>query len=64
MIKKILKVLLANFSIFLFGLLLIEIFFGYWFDENNLGPYMREHRLKNSPVTWYCSKFSLHDSCG
>ena len=50
MIKKALKIFLANFSIFLFGLLLIEIFFGYWFDENNLGPYMREHRLKNSPV--------------
>ena len=28
----------------------MEIFLGFWFDKHNLGPYMREHRLKSNPV--------------
>ena len=27
---------------------MIEIFFGHWFDKNNLGPYVREHRLRKA----------------
>ena len=28
--------------------MIIELFFGYWFDENNFGIYMRSHRLKQN----------------
>ena len=31
-------------------LLIVEIFFGFWFEKDNFGPYMREHRLKKNPV--------------
>ena len=31
-------------------LLVVEIFFGFWFEKDNFGPYMREHRLKKNPV--------------
>ena len=48
-IKKKLKPFLTNTIILLIFVISIEIFFGYWFDENNLGPYMREHRMKNQP---------------
>ena len=44
------KILFVNTAIFLICLLIIEIIFGYWFSEFNLGPYMREHRLKKIPV--------------
>ena len=30
----------------MFIISLVEIFFGYWFDKDNFGPYMREHRMK------------------
>ena len=50
MYKKILKPIFINLIILLFFVILIEIFFGYWFDKNNLGPYMREHRMKNQPT--------------
>ena len=39
------------FFIFIF-ILFIELIFGYWFDKDNLGPYMREHRMKNHEITW------------
>ena len=45
---KIFKILLINFFIFFSTFFLIEIFFGYWFDQDNLGPYMREHRMKKN----------------
>ncbi len=45
---KVLKVILYNFLFFLISIILIEIFFGYWFDKNNFGPYMREHRMKKN----------------
>ena len=44
------EVLFLNTAIFLICLLITEIIFGYWFSEFNLGPYMREHRLKKNPV--------------
>ena len=43
---KIFKILSFNILIFLFSIGFIELIFGYWFDPNNLGPYMREHRMK------------------
>ena len=49
--RKLAKVLLINFCVFIICVLIIEIIFGYWFSEFNLGPYMREHRLKKVPVT-------------
>ena len=49
--KSWIKILFINSFIFLICLLVIEIIFGYWFSEFNLGPYMREHRLKKVPVT-------------
>ena len=55
MIKKInffFKIFYYNFLLILFFILLIEVFFGYWFDQNNLGPFMREHRLKNQQISW------------
>ena len=44
------KIIFINFLVFLTGIFMIEIFFGYWFSEHNFGPYMREHRLKKTPV--------------
>ncbi len=43
---KYLKIFFYNLIFFFLFLLIIEIIFGYWFDKNNLGPYMREHRMK------------------
>jgi len=47
-VKKFLKILSINILVTLTTLSLIEIFFGYWFDENNLGPYVREHRMRKT----------------
>ena len=44
--KKLFKILIINIFLFIFFISFIEIFFGYWFDKDNLGPYMREHRMK------------------
>ena len=44
------KILLVNTGIFFICLLIIEIIFGYWFSKDNLGPYMREHRMKKNPT--------------
>ena len=43
---NLIKLILINFLIFIISIVLIEIFFGYWFDKDNLGPYVREHRLR------------------
>ena len=43
---RILKIVFYNFFVFFLTITLIELFFGYWFDEDNLGPYMREYRMK------------------
>ena len=47
---KILKIISVNFLIFTFSIVMIELLFGYWFDRDNLGPYMREHRMKKNPI--------------
>lgn len=43
---RVLKILFYNFFVFSLTIIIIELFFGYWFDEDNLGPYMREYRMK------------------
>ena len=48
---KILKTFSYNLFFFIFFIFIIEIFFGYCFDKNNLGPYMREHRMKKNDYT-------------
>ena len=45
MIKS-LKVTFYNLLFFLLAIIIMELIFGYWFDKNNFGPYMREHRMK------------------
>ena len=44
------KIILFNTIVFLACLLIIEVIFGEWFSKYNLGPYMRDHRLKKNPV--------------
>ena len=50
--KKITKIFIINFIIVLLFLSVIELSFGYWFDEYNFGPHMREHRMKNQRIVW------------
>jgi len=50
--KKLTKIILTNSLILVVFVILVELFFGYWFDKNNLGPYMREHRMKNQAITY------------
>ena len=45
---KIFKILSINILILFVSIIGIEITFGYWFDPNNIGPYMREHRMKKN----------------
>lgn len=40
------KIIIYNFFIFFILIFLIELIFGYWFDENNFGIYMRKHRMQ------------------
>ena len=49
---KFLKIIFFNLTIFLTFVLFFELFFGYWFDKDNLGPYMREHRMKNQRIEY------------
>ena len=42
------KIVIINFFIGLILFISIELTFGYWFDEDNLGPYMREYRMRKS----------------
>ena len=51
-LKKLTKPLLTNFLILFSFIVLIELIFGYWFDKDNFGPIMREHRLKNQPTLY------------
>ena len=44
---KYLKLISINFVIFVIFILMVEIFFGYWFSENNFGIYMRKERRIN-----------------
>ena len=44
---KLLKITFYNLFIFIFLFILIEIFFGYWFKDENFGIYMRKERKIN-----------------
>ena len=44
---KILKIIYYNFLVFLALIILIEVFFGYWFKDENFGIYMRKERKIN-----------------
>ena len=50
-IKKIFKPFFTNTIILLLFIIMLEIFFGYWFKENNFGIYMRSERNKKELVT-------------
>ena len=45
------KVVIYNFSIFLFLVVLLEVIFGYWFKKENFGIYMRKERKINWQTT-------------
>ena len=45
---KFLKIFFYNIFFLLIFITLVEFVFGYWFDKENLGPYMREHRMKKN----------------
>ena len=49
---KFFKIIFYNFLVLIGFLTLIEVIFGYWFDKDNFGPYMREHRMKNQRIEW------------
>jgi len=49
--SNLIKVIIINLISILFIIVLIELVFGYWFDKNNFGPFMREHRMKNNAYT-------------
>jgi lysophospholipase L1-like esterase len=51
-ISLLIKIILTNVCIVFLCVILIDLFFGYWFDKDNFGPYMREHRMKNQPIIW------------
>ena len=42
-----LKTIFYNFLVFSVAIILIEIFFGYWFKDENFGIYMRKERKIN-----------------
>lgn len=48
---KVLKIIFLNFLFSLSIIFIIELLFGYWFDKNNFGQYMREHRMKKNDYT-------------
>ena len=47
------KVVISNFFIFLFLIIIIEVVFGYWFKKENFGIYMRKERKINWKTTSY-----------
>ena len=51
-INKFLKIFFTNILIILIFICFFEICFGYWFDKDNFGPHMREHRMKNQRIEW------------
>ena len=51
-IKSTFKILSFNIFVILIFVFIIEIIFGYWFDKDNFGPYMREHRMKNQKIEY------------
>ena len=46
--KNFIKIISINVLIILSLIFSIEILFGYWFDKDNLGPYVREHRMRKA----------------
>jgi len=58
---KVFKIVLINFLLGLILFSLIELIFGYWFDKDNLGPYMREHRMRknNYDITYEGKKYEF-----
>ena len=46
------KIFFINVFIILIFIFSTEMIFGYWFDEDNFGPFMREHRMKNQRIEW------------
>ena len=46
-----LKTIFYNFLVFFVAIILIEIFFGYWFKDENFGIYMRKERKINWQTT-------------
>ena len=48
---KVLKIIFLNILFSLSIIFIIELLFGYWFDKNNFGQYMREHRMKKNDYT-------------
>ena len=51
-IKKFIKIISINILLILLIILSAELLFGYWFDKDNFGPYMREHRMKNQRIIY------------
>ena len=45
------KVVIYNFFVFLFLIIILEALFGYWFKEENFGIYMRKERKINWQTT-------------
>ncbi len=58
---KAFKIIFINTFIFFSSVIVIEIFFGYWFDKDNYGPYMREHRLRktNYEIKYQNNKYNF-----
>jgi hypothetical protein len=52
MVKNFIKITTTNILILLTFVFFAELFFGYWFDKDNLGPFMREHRMKNQKIEY------------
>ncbi len=45
---KFFRITLINIFIGLILFCSLELFFGYWFDKDNLGPYVREYRMRKN----------------
>ena len=45
------KVVVYNFFILLFLIIILEVIFGYWFKKENFGIYMRKERKVNWQTT-------------
>ena len=48
---RLFKVVIYNFFIFLFLIIILELVFGYWFKKENFGIYMRKERKVNWQTT-------------
>ena len=48
---KFFRVIIYNFSVFIFFIILLEAIFGYWFKKENFGIYMRKERKLNWETT-------------